>query len=65
MNNTRNGRAARDGRRNSAALRQAGRDGITDQQQIDRLRRYGHGDCKEVYRLNNRIKGLHDEKGDD
>ena len=53
--NTRNGRQAREARRQGARERQAERDKRTDQQQIDRLRASGHGDCKEVYRLKHRI----------
>lgn len=49
--NTRNGRAAKDGRRNEAALRQAEREGITDQQQMDKLIKRGHDHCREVHRL--------------
>ncbi len=55
MSNTRNGRAAKDGRRNDAALRQAEREGITDQQQMDKLIKRGHSHCREVHRLRHRI----------
>ena len=48
---TRNGRAAKDGRRNDAAIRQAEREGITDQQQMDKLIKRGHSHCREVHRL--------------
>ena len=64
MGHVRNGRAARDGRRNDAAIRQAEREGITDQQQMDRLIKRGHGHCSEVHRLRHSIaaaKGGKDE----
>ena len=62
MQHRRNGRAARDIRRNEAALRQAERDGITDQQQMDKLIKAGHGHCREVHRLRHCIaaKGVKD-----
>jgi hypothetical protein len=53
---TRNGQDAREARRNSAAQRQAERDARTDQQQVDKLRRAGHGHCKEVLRLKMRMQ---------
>ena len=62
MSNTRNGRQAKDGRRNDAAIRQAERGGITDEQQISRLTKAGHGHCREVLRL--RKKGGTDETSD-
>ena len=67
MSNTRNGRAAKDGRHNDAAIRQAGREGITDQQQMDKLIKRGHSHCREVHRLRHRIasaKGGKDETND-
>lgn len=51
MQHKRNGRQARDGRRNDAAIRQAERDGRTDNQQLSKLIRAGHGHCKEALRL--------------
>ena len=67
MGNTRNGRQAKDGRRNSAALRQAERDGLTDTQQIVRLIKYGHEGCREIHRLRHKIaaKGGKDAEGND
>ena len=56
MSNTSNGRFARARRQQGAAERQALRDARTDQQQIDRLRKAGHGHCKEVVRLKMRIQ---------
>ena len=53
--NTRNGKEARQTRQREATERQAERDKRTDQQQIDRLRANGHGDCKEVHRLKARL----------
>lgn len=52
---TRNGRHARDQRRNDAAIRQAERDGITDEQQISRLTKRGHSHCREVHRLRHKV----------
>ncbi len=51
MQHKRNGRAARDGRRNDAAIRQAERDGRSDYQQMTKLIKAGHGHCKEAQRL--------------
>ena len=61
MNHTRNGRQARDGRRNDAAIRQAERDGITDTQQIKRLIKAGHAGCREVLRLRHKIAAKGDK----
>jgi hypothetical protein len=53
--NVAKGRAAKDLRRNEAALRQAARDGITDEQQLDKLIKAGHSHCREAMRLRHRI----------
>ena len=43
-------------RKQEAIERQAKRDSLTDQQQLDKLIRNGHGHCKEADRLRERIK---------
>lgn len=65
---TRNGRAAKDGRRNAAAIRQAEREGLTNQQQLDKLIRTGHMHCREAHRMRHCIaaaKGGKDAEGSD
>ncbi len=57
MGHVRNGRAARDGRRNDAAIRQAERDGRSDDKQLRKLCVAGHGHCKEALRLAARVHG--------
>lgn len=54
MQHTRNGREARQTRRQEATERQSERDKRTDQQQITRLIQAGHGYCREVLRLKER-----------
>ena len=52
-----NGRAAREARQQSAAVRQEAREKRTDLQQLRRITLKGHLDCKESRRLNDRIAG--------
>ncbi len=47
----RRGRVAKEARQAAAKERQAVRDGRTDEQQLKRLIKEGHGRCKEARRL--------------
>ncbi len=51
----RKGSVAKEARRSAAEARQAARDRRTDEQQHRRLIDAGHGGCKEVERLRNRM----------
>ena len=53
----------RERRQQEAAARQAARDARTDAQQLDRLVKAGHGECKEAERLEKRIAATTEKKG--